>query len=136
MSNQWDPGGIFEVLASDESRRILAAASVRPLSAKEFEQICDASLPTIYRRIGVLVEYDMLSEEQAVDIEGGHSKQYATDLQEVNVRIEDGEFTVDLEIRKDTVDKFGELFRDLGEGKRGSVSSEFPDLPSESPTEE
>lgn len=136
MSNQWDPGGIFEVLASDESRRILAAASVRPLSAKEFEQICDASLPTIYRRIGVLVEYDMLSEEQVVDTEGGHSKQYATDLQEINVRVEDGEFTVNLEIRKDTVDKFGELFRDLGEGHRGSVSSEFPDLPSESPTEE
>ncbi|MFC6752142.1 ArsR family transcriptional regulator [Halorubrum tibetense] len=136
MSNQWDPGGIFEVLASEESRRILAAASVRSLSAKEFERICDASLPTIYRRITVLVEYDMLSEEQVVDTDGNHSKQYATDLQEVNVRVEDGEFTVNLEIRKDTVDKFGELFRDLGEGHRRSVGTDLPDLTSESPTED
>ncbi len=136
MTNQWDPGGVFDVLASKESRRILAAASVRALSAKEFEQICDASLPTIYRRIEVLVEYDMLSEEQVVDTAGDHSKQYATDLQEITVRIEEGEFTVNVEIRKDTVDKFGELFRDLGEGHRGSVGTEFPDLPSDSPTEE
>ncbi len=136
MSNQWDPGGIFEVLASEESRRILAAASVRSLSAKEFEQICDASLPTIYRRISVLVEYDMLSEEQIVDTDGSHSKQYATDLQEVNVRVEDGDFTLNVEIRKDAVDKFGELFRDLGEGHGGSVEADLPDLSSESPTEE
>ena len=132
MSKQWNPDGIFDVLASKESRRILAAASVRPLSAKEFEQICGASLPTIYRRITVLVEYDLLSEEQVVDPDQEQSKQYTTDLKELNVKIEDGEFSVNLEIEKDTVDKFGELFRDLGEGHRKSVTTDFP---SESPTE-
>ncbi len=135
MSKQWNPDGIFDVLASKESRRILAAASVRPLSAKEFEQICDASLPTIYRRIAVLVEYDLLSEEQVVDPDHEQSKQYITDLKELNVKIEDGEFSVNLEIEKDTVDKFGELFRDLGEGHRKSATTDFPDVPSKSPTE-
>lgn len=135
MTKQWDPAGIFEVLASKESRRILAAASVRPLSAKEFEQICSASLPTIYRRIEVLVEYDLLSEEQVIDPEKERSKQYSTDLQEVNVRIEDGEFNINLEIKKDAVDKFGELFRDLGKGHRESASTEFPDVASDSSTE-
>lgn len=136
MTKQWDPDGIFEVLASKESRRILAAASVKPVSAKELEEVCNASLPTIYRRINVLVEYDLLSEEQVVDPEQEQSRRYSTDLHEVTVRIEDGTFNVSLEINKDTVDKFGELFRDLGEGHRNTTITEFSDLPSESPAEE
>ena len=123
MTNQWDPGGIFEVLASEESRRILAAASVQPISAKELEQVCDASLPTIYRRLDVLVEYDLLSEDRGVNPEQVQSKRYSTDLKEINVEIADGEISVSLEIKKDTVDKFGELFRDLGEGTDGQSSS-------------
>ena len=136
MSKQWNPDGIFEVLASKESRRILAAASVRSLSAKELEQLCDASLPTIYRRLNVLVEYDLLSEERIVEPGEKHSKQYSTDLQEINVTVEDGEFDVNIAIKKDTVDKFGELFSDLGEGHRGETPTDVPDLSPESPAEE
>jgi len=118
VSKEWNPKSVFEVLASDECRQILAAASVRSVSAQELEQLCDVSLPTIYRRINVLLEYDFLSEEQVVDPEGGQYKQYSTDLEEIHVVIEEGQFDVNIEIRKDTVDKFGELFRDLGEGRR------------------
>ena len=128
MANQWDPAGIFEVLASEESRRILAAASVQPVSANELEQVCDVSLPTIYRRLEVLVRYDLLSEERIVNPEQGQSKRYSTDLKEINVEITDGEISVNLELEKDTVDKFGELFSDLGEGSEtqtSSVQSEF-----------
>lgn len=124
MTSQWDPDGIFEVLASEDSRRILAAASVRPLSAQELERVCDASLPTIYRRVNVLLDYELLSEEQFVDSDGTQYMQYTTDLEEVTISIEDGGFNVSLEIRKDAVDKFGELFRDLGEGRRGAGSAD------------
>lgn len=123
MGNQWDPGGIFEVLASEESRRILAAASVRPVSAQELEQVCEVSLPTIYRRLDVLVEYDLLSEERIVKHEQDQSKRYSTDLEEITVEISDGELDVNLAIKKDTVDKFGELFQDLSEGSDGGASS-------------
>ncbi|MFC6904108.1 helix-turn-helix domain-containing protein [Halalkalicoccus tibetensis] len=124
MTSQWDPDGIFEVLASQDSRRILAAASVRPLSARELEQVCDASLPTIYRRVNVLLDYGLLSEEQFVDSSGKQYMQYTTDLEEINIRVEDGGFNVNLEIRKDAVDKFGDLFRDLGEGRRGGEAGD------------
>lgn len=123
MTNQWNPGGIFEVLASEESRRILAAASVQPVSAKELEQVCDASLPTIYRRLDVLVDYDLLSADPGVNPAQDQSKRYSTDLKEINIEIADGEINVNLEIKKDTVDKFGELFRDLREGSDGRASS-------------
>ena len=127
MSNQWEPEGIFEVLASKESRRILAAASVRPVTAQELEQVCDASLPTIYRRLTVLTEYDLLSEEQVVDPDREQSSQYATDVQQITVEIADGELSVNLELEKDAVDKFGELFRDLegGSGRTSSSQTEF-----------
>ncbi len=94
MANQWNPAGIFEVLASEESRRILAAASVQPVSANELEQVCDVSLPTIYRRLEVLVRYDLLSEERIVNPEQGQSKRYSTALKEISVEITDGEISV------------------------------------------
>lgn len=127
MTNQWNPDGIFEVLASRDSRRILAAASVRPLSARELDQVCDASLPTIYRRINVLLDYELLSEEQVVDSNGKQYKQYRTDLKEIHIKVKDGGFNVNVEVRKDAVDKFGELFRDLGEGRRGDESDDKPE---------
>jgi len=91
MSGQWDPAGIFEVLASKESRRILAAASVKPVSAKELETVCESSLPTVYRRVNVLVDYDLLSEERVIDPDRGRSKQYSTDLREIAIEIDDGD---------------------------------------------
>ena len=136
MANQWDPAGIFEVLASEESRRILAAASVQPVSANELEQVCDVSLPTIYRRLEVLVEYDLLSEDRVVNLKQDQSKRYSTDLREINVEITDGEISVNLELKKDTVDKFGELFRDLGEGNERQTSSAQSEFSFGSPSEE
>lgn len=118
-----DPDDIFEVLSSETSREILAAASVRPMSAQELEQVCDVSLPTIYRRLEMLQDYDLISEEQVVDPDDGQYKQYSTDLKEINIVIENGGYDVDIRVRKDTVDKFGELFRDLGEGRRDPDSS-------------
>ena len=119
-----DPDDIFEVLSSEISREILAAASVRPMSAQELEQVCDASLPTIYRRLEMLQNYDLLSEQQVVDPEDGQYKQYSTDLKEINIVVENGSYNVDIRVQKDTVDKFGKLFRDLGEGRRDPDSTD------------
>lgn len=114
--SQWNPDSIIEVLASSESRTILSAASVRPVSAEELEQICDVSLPTVYRRINVLMEYDLLSEEQAIDPEKGQYKRFRTDLKEVRLVVEDGGFDIEVKLRRDTVDKLDEIMQDLSEG--------------------
>jgi len=114
--SQWNPDNIIEVLASNESRTILSAASVRPVSAEELEQLCDVSLPTVYRRINVLVEYDLLSEEQAIDPDKGQYKRFRTDLQEVRLVVEDGGFDIEVKLRRDTVDKLDEVMQDLSEG--------------------
>lgn len=122
--NQWNPDNIIEVLASSESRKILSAASVRPVSAEELEQVCDVSLPTVYRRINVLVEYDLLSEEQAVDPEKGQYKRFRTDLKEVRLAVDDGGFDIEVKLRRDTVDKLGEVIEDLSKATQESQSKE------------
>lgn len=126
---QWDPDNIIEVLASSESRKILSAASVRPVSAEELNEIVNVSLPTVYRRINVLIEYDLLSEEQAIDPEKGKYKRFRTDLKEVRFAVSDGGFDVEVKLRRDTVDKFADMIGDLHEGtESGSEqSSNTPD---------
>lgn len=121
------PDNIFEVLSSAVSREILAAASVRPMSAQELEEVIDASLPTIYRRLELLQNYDLVSEDQVVDPDSGQYKQYSTDLREINIVIKDGRYDVNIRVRKDTVDRFGELFRDLGEGRRRTDPDDQPE---------
>lgn len=129
---QWDPDDVFDVLASNEARKILSAASVRSVSVDELEEICDASLPTIYRRINVLKEFGMLSEERVFDPEKGQYKQLTTDLEKISVVVENGGFNVNVEMRTDTVEKFGNLFRDLGEGTDDRSAPGFSDAPSDS----
>lgn len=113
MSKEWNPNDIFEVLASEHARKILAAASVRPVSAQELKNICETSLPTVYRRVNALITYDLLSDHLEVEPDGNHYNTYTSDLKEVRIRVEDGGLNVNIEIQKDSVDQFGELFSDL-----------------------
>lgn len=123
MSKEWTPSNIFEVLASDHARTILAAASIRPVSAQELKAICETSLPTVYRRVNALLQYDLLSDQLEVEPDGTHYSLYTSDLKEVNIRIEDGELNVNIEIKKDSVDQFNEMISDLENGHSTSEST-------------
>jgi predicted transcriptional regulator len=113
VSKAWDPDDIFEVLASEDVRRILVATSVRPMSAKELADICDRSLATIYRRVQAMEDYDLLSEELARDPDGTQYNEYKSDLNEITISVDEGRLNVNIDIEKDTVDQFAELIEDL-----------------------
>jgi predicted transcriptional regulator len=113
VSKSWNPDDIFDVLASEDVRRILVATSVRPMSAEELAEICDRSLATVYRRLDAMNEYDLLSKESAVDPDGTQYSEYRNDLNEITVSVEEGELTVDIDIERDTVDRFAEPIGDL-----------------------
>lgn len=108
MSTEWEPETVFDVLGNEHVRQILALASVKPVSADELADHTDASQPTVYRRVNVLQEYDMLAEQRQLDDEGNHYKTYRTTLQEVCFAVEDGGFTVEVELRRDLVERFSE----------------------------
>lgn len=114
MSKEWAPDDVFDVLASDTAREVLALASVRAVSADDLAEHCEVSLPTIYRRTNALVEYDLLAERTEIDEHGNHYKTFETTLDRLCVEIEDGTIDVDVETSRDLVDQFEQFIDDLG----------------------
>jgi len=124
VSKEWEPDDVFDVLASETARRVLAATSVHAMSAQELGEVCDTSLPTVYRRVNALVEYDMLSAELEVDTDGTQYKTYTNDLERIEVLVDDGSFNVNIEIETDAVDQFGAAFSDLQAGANADEETE------------
>lgn len=102
---------IVSLLDDEYARTILAATSIEPMSVSELVDRCDASDPTIYRRIERLREQDLLVERQIPDPDGHHYKRYAARLDHVSVDLDDGEFDVQITRRdeEDAVDRFTRL---------------------------
>lgn len=119
MSKQWEPGSLFDVFGNEQSRRILVLASDEPVSVDELSEHLDASEPTIYRRIEVLQQYDLLTERTEYDQDGHHYHTYETKLREICFEIEGGGFNVDIALRHDLVDRFSEFWSGLEESAGG-----------------
>lgn len=114
VSADWEPETVFDILGDEEARRILAAADVEPVSAGELADGLDVSEATVYRRVDACTEYDLLAERTRVDDSGNHYTVYETTLQRACVEIESGGYDVNIELRRDLVDQFGDFWRDLG----------------------
>ena len=120
VDEAWEPETVFDVLASEEARRILALAAAEPHSAEELAERTGASLPTIYRRVNALADLDLLSEETRIDPDGNHYRTFETDVERISLEIGDGDLDVSVERPRDVVDRFGDFWADLerlsGEG--------------------
>lgn len=112
-SKEWEPETIFDVLASDSARQILALASIRPMSAEELSDHCEGSLPTVYRRVNALLEYDLLEEDLEVETDGTQYKVFETNLDRICFEIEEGSVEVDIQLRRDVVDQFTDFWQDF-----------------------
>lgn len=124
MSKEWEPETVFDVLESDVARRILVVASDGPMSADELAEACDTSLPTVYRRVDVLSEYDFLTEDRELDAQGNHYKTFETALERIAFDVDADGFAVDLERRTGLVDRFEEFWTELGESAAAAGGGE------------
>jgi len=118
MAAGQDPeeAGVISLLDDEYARAILVESSREALSASALADRCDASEPTVYRRIEQLREYDLVVEQQQLDPEGHHYKTYRTRVERVTVEIEDGEYSIDVSRREvDAADRFTRLFEGLTE---------------------
>jgi Fe2+ or Zn2+ uptake regulation protein len=104
VSNEWDAETLFDVFERADARRILALTSVEELSAQALADRCDTSEATIYRRLDVLQDHDLVVEHERVDEDGNHFRTYGTNLDEVCFQLRDGGFTIDVTYRRDLVD--------------------------------
>lgn len=113
MSKEWDPDTLFDVFGDELARHILVLASEGPLSAEDLAEHCDASLPTIYRRVDTLEELDLLQSRIQIDEQGNQYRQFETALKRVGFTFDSGGIDIDVGLRRDLTDRFEAFWDEL-----------------------
>lgn len=107
------PADLLALLDDEYARAILAATSEEPMTAPELAEACEASRPTIYRRIDRLKAHDLVAETTRPDADGHHRRVYAARFEGVSVDLVDGEFRVVVERLDDPADRLTGMWEAL-----------------------
>jgi predicted transcriptional regulator len=111
-----DDGSIEKVLdtiGDEHARRLLAAISSEPRPAKELAEECDISLPTVYRRLETLEEYDLVTDHTLVADDGNHYKVYESNFESTVITLEDDEYQVRIYREDNLPEQFSQLWDEL-----------------------
>ena len=111
-----ETGSVLDLLADPYARKILTAANEGPMTAKALSEVCDASLPTVYRRVATLDDHGLLAEETVVDPDGSHRSVYRTTVESVRATFDGDELTVVVDTRDELADNFADLWTELRGG--------------------
>ena len=104
---------ILDTIGDQHARRVLAAISQDAQSAKELATELELSLPTVYRRIEMLDEYDLVNDETLVAEDGNHYKVYESNFDSTVISLEDEEYKVRIYREENLPDRFGQLWDEL-----------------------
>lgn len=102
MGREWEPGSVADLVGDGVTREILRLTSDGERSAEALIERCDASGPTVYRRLDALGEYDLLAESVAYDEDGNHYRTYECRLREVCIAVDDGSLSVDVRVGEES----------------------------------
>lgn len=89
MAKEWTPADVFDVLADERVRSILLATDERTRSVQDLTRVCDGSQSAIYRRVSILVDHDLLTEETKVDADGHHYSVYHPNFEHIDIDLDD-----------------------------------------------
>ena len=108
---------ILDTIGDEHARRVLAAISREPRSAKELSEECDLSLPTVYRRIEMLNQYNLVKDQTLVADDGNHYEIYESNFDSTVIRLEDdtGEYDIRINRKENVPDRFASLWDDLSQ---------------------
>jgi DNA-binding transcriptional ArsR family regulator len=114
------PAEVLDLLSDEYARDILAATSTEPMSANSLSERCDASLPTIYRRIERLQEQDLLEQRLRIDEDGTQREVYSARLASFSLELDAGSYESTIERtdrdpihEEDTVDRLKRMWEGL-----------------------
>ena len=107
------PEEVFELMADEYAREVLAWASQKPLSALELIDACDTSERTIHRRLDNLKPLGLITETMEIDPNGHHRSVYQARLETVRVDLNDGRYEIRLQLEEDTADRFARMWKDI-----------------------
>ncbi|RQG98548.1 helix-turn-helix domain-containing protein [Natrarchaeobius oligotrophus] len=105
-----DDVDVVDILGDDYAKTILVHAREEPKSVQALSDACEADPSTIYRRVERLTEADLLTDHQHLDPDGHHHKVYATQLQEVRIRLGDDGYVVEIDRSEPAADRFTRLY--------------------------
>ncbi|QLH77251.1 winged helix-turn-helix transcriptional regulator [Halosimplex rubrum] len=88
------PEAVIEVLADDHARTILRAVRAEPRSARRLSELCDASRPTVYRKLDRLQRAGLVTAEMEHDTDGYHRRRFEAAADLVEFELGDAGFDV------------------------------------------
>jgi len=114
VSEDPDIGTVAGLLEDETARRILTQTSQEPMSASTLEQRCDASGPTIYRRLEQLEASDLIVGQTRPDPEGGHHRTvYEPNVRSVTVELVEGELELSIDRRENMADRLTRFVEEI-----------------------
>ncbi|MCU4925085.1 winged helix-turn-helix domain-containing protein [Halobacteria archaeon AArc-dxtr1] len=114
MSEECDLSTLLDILDDEYARAILTETSVEPMSASTLSERCDASLPTIYRRLETLEGCRLVTEETNLASDGNHYSVYRANLDGFELSLDEGEFSYEVSYREeDVADRFTTMWEEL-----------------------
>ena len=81
--------GVLDALDDEECRAILEATKRDCLTAAEISEECDLPSSTAYRKIDLLTDADLLTEELRIRRSGKHVSEYACAIDDVTLSVDD-----------------------------------------------
>ncbi len=104
---------ILDTIGDEKARDVLAAISEQPRSAKELGDSLEMSLPTVYRRIEMLEDNDLVSSRTVVAEDGNHYDVYESNFDSTVIRLEEDQYDVRIYRKENVPDRFASLWDDL-----------------------
>jgi len=104
---------ILDTIGDQHARKVLAAISRESRSAKELAAECDLSLPTVYRRLEMLQEYDLIVDRTLIADDGNHYKEYESNFESTVISLQDDEYQVRIYREENLPDRFSQLWDEL-----------------------
>lgn len=104
---------ILDTMGDQHARRVLIALHDDELSAKELSEKTDLSLPTIYRRIELLKEHDLVTEKTIVADDGNHYRIFECNFDSTLIRLSEDRFDVRIYRTENLPERFDNLWDDL-----------------------
>lgn len=115
--NVSDPRPIKEILdaiGDERARELLADVAMEPRPAKELADARDVSLPTVYRRLELLQEHDLITEQTKIADDGNHYNIYECNFDSTVIKLdEEGEYDVRVYRRENAPERFVQLWDEL-----------------------
>ncbi|WP_254528504.1 winged helix-turn-helix domain-containing protein [Natrinema gelatinilyticum] len=90
------PQAVLAALDDDACRSILEATNEESLTATEVSERCDIPMSTAYRKVEMLTEADLVTEQVRINTSGKHATEYRKNFDDVLVSVTDGEIEIEM----------------------------------------